>query len=199
MEFLDVIRRTLRVLRKVELEFVIVGGVAVIIEGEPRTTRDVDVIVEAPSSDLKTLLQTFAEENFEVLPNSVETLRRQSRVTILDQKSSLTVDVKRANTKIDHLALANKRIYSYQDLEIPIPSPELILLGKLTYLGDITNEKRALLLKISDVTDFIAVFNRNKQELDRNWLKHEAKQRGLLHSYKRLLRLAKEADPDNYR
>lgn len=34
---------------------------------------------------------------------------------------------------------------------------------------------------------------------ERNWLKHEAKQRGLLDSFKRLRRLAKEADPDNYR
>lgn len=197
IEFLNLLQRMIHALKQLKLEYVVVGGVAVIIKGEPRTTRDVDVIVE-PDVNRENLLHSFQKKDFEFVQDPFTKLKNNSMITILDKQSSLTVDLKVAKSEIDQLALTHKQFYTYKGLKIPIPSPEIILLGKLIYLGDITNEKRTFLLKISDVTDFTAVFNRNKQKIDKGWLKKKAKQYGLERSLQRLLDLAEEVDTQNY-
>lgn len=128
MESLDLLQRVTEAFEKVNIDFVVVGGVAVIVEGEPRTTRDIDVIMENQPSKVSELLRSFEERNIKGVQEVSQKLKELGRVTFLDQCSSLTVDLKIATDRIDRLALSNKRMYTYKDLDIPIPTPELILL-----------------------------------------------------------------------
>ena len=57
------------------LSYMITGGVASVIYGDPRFTRDIHIVLELPESGIEGLAQAFSSPDFYLPP--VETLREE--------------------------------------------------------------------------------------------------------------------------
>ena len=68
MEFEDFIKRVITSLNKSDLKYVIVGGFAAIFRGKPRTTMDLDLIIEDNHQKLYKFLDELKKVEFDV-PN----------------------------------------------------------------------------------------------------------------------------------
>ncbi|HEY9702882.1 MAG TPA: hypothetical protein V6C58_10570 [Allocoleopsis sp.] len=55
-----------KILESLNLRYYITGGLAAIAYGEPRTTRDVDLVVEIDITQIEFLVQILAQEGFYV-------------------------------------------------------------------------------------------------------------------------------------
>src|SRR6266566_8890183 len=69
--FVGVVSATEKSLRAARVEHVFVGALAVLAFGVPRTTTDVDVIVDYGEEDAPWLAESFRRRSFEVSPEDL--------------------------------------------------------------------------------------------------------------------------------
>lgn len=174
MNMESMLRRLSQCGNTANVNYVIVGGIAVIIYGRPRFTQDIDVIIEYDREKLKQFLALLGKHDFKIL-NFVEQrlLEEKRRVDILDERSVLRLELLPATEQLAFLTLDNIRLQRYKGLELPVTSPEMLLLGKLIYLGDISKVNRESLLQYTDVRDFCSIYRQQKVKMDLEWLKEK--------------------------
>ncbi len=77
-------------------------------------------------------------------------------------------------------------------MNLKIASVEYILLGKVWFLGDISDIPDSELLEYNDIIDFLNVFANNKDSCDLNWLKKKVSLMKLSSTLDRLLDFSKK-------
>lgn len=190
-EFLDILTRLIQALKKAELKYVIVGGLAAIIRGRPRTTMDIDLIIEENLVKAKIFLNHLKKNNFDVMDDQIlMELNEKTNATIFDKNSVIRLDLKIAYKKDEQEVLAQAQHIIFKGVELEIASIEQILYGKILYLGDISDVSRSDLLNFNDVLDFIAVFKRSSN-IDMEWLKTKVTKMGLIETLDKILKLIK--------
>ncbi|MHA2496387.1 MAG: hypothetical protein ACXAEI_12960, partial [Candidatus Hodarchaeales archaeon] len=116
------------------VEYVIVGGIAVIAWGRPRTTQDIDIIVSHKNLDVQDFANFFRSNDFFV---DAEDLRsafaERAHATILDKQSSIRIDLKGAYSASEQDSLAHRRKQQFYDHFIFLDSPENLIAHKLLY------------------------------------------------------------------
>lgn len=86
LDFIDI-------LEKLEINYVIIGGIAVSSWGNPRTTRDLDVIVDLKMEELTNLLKNLKLSGFSVSKPDIEiAFKEQTHFTIFDEYSEYHID-----------------------------------------------------------------------------------------------------------
>lgn len=190
-EFLDILTRLIQALKKAELKYVIVGGLAAIIRGRPRTTMDIDLIIEENLVKAKIFLNHLKKNNFDVMDDQIlMAFNEKTNATIFDKNSVIRLDLKIAYKKDEQEVLAQAQHIIFKGVELEIASIEQILYGKILYLGDISDVSRSDLLNFNDVLDFIAVFKRSSN-IDMEWLKTKVTKMGLIETLDKILKLIK--------
>lgn len=191
-EFLEVLERATLALKKHDLKYVVVGGTAAIILGKPRTTMDIDLIVEDDMAKIKLFLESLNQESFDV---SMEQARMgfsmNENVSVFDKTSILRLDIKVARNQDEKTVLDNAEYATFHDLTVRLARPEDILFGKIWFLGDISDLEDFELLKFNDVQDFLNVFQMHRK-LDLEQLRKRVKQKKLEPTLDRMLSLAKK-------
>ncbi len=86
---------TLQCLERSKIEYMVVGSIATAIYGEPRLTRDLDVVVRVTTQTAKIFLTNFPEREFYVPPEVVivQEFSRRGQFNVLHHQSGLKVDV----------------------------------------------------------------------------------------------------------
>ncbi|HUX98199.1 MAG TPA: hypothetical protein VMV49_01475 [Candidatus Deferrimicrobium sp.] len=190
-EFESIIKRVIIALEKSQLKYVIVGGFAAIFRGRPRTTTDIDMIVENNIQKINRFLEVLKTVDFEVMENQVKTaINEGSNLSFFDKLSVLRIDFKVAKKLDENEVLEQAKLEHYKGIKIQLASIEQILYGKILYLGDISDLPDSELLENTDVLYFISVFRRAKI-VDLIWLTSKVKQKGLESTLKRLLKFIK--------
>jgi hypothetical protein len=194
-EIKDLVHRVVVILDALKLSYVIVGGFAAIMRSIPRTTMDLDLIVENDPVKVSLFFNALKTNTFDVIDEQVKmAMSEGSSISIFDAHSPLRVDIKIARKTDDIDALKNGIWETYNDIKMRIASPELILFGKVLYIGDISTETDADLLEFNDVRDFINVYM-HSENLNMGWLNAKVAKKRLTETYNRLMALAtKEAE-----
>ena len=189
-EIKDLVYRVVRILDTLKLSYVIVGGFAAIVRGTPRTTTDLDLIIENDPVNVSLFFNELKRNDFDVMEEQTKIASIDgSSISILDDLSPLRVDLKIARKPDDVDALKYGVWENYEGIKIRIASTELILFGKALYIGDISSESDANLLEFNDVRDFINVYN-HADHVDMAWLDVKVAKKGLTKTLKRLVKLA---------
>jgi hypothetical protein len=118
-----------------EIPHFITGGVAAATYGEPRTTRDLDIVIALSLTELDLMVQRLENEGFYV--PGVEDIRSQRLKTlgITHQQTIARADLMLASTSAFDQGQFNRR----QAIEIPgrgilyLASPEDLILNKLRW------------------------------------------------------------------
>lgn len=130
--FEEILARIGANLSKSNLPYMIIGGQAVLLYGEPRLTRDVDVTLGVNIDRLHDLLTVVKELSLNPIPNDVESFVKQTMVLpTLDEPIGVRVDFIFSFTPYETDAIKRARKITLMDQEVCFASPEDLIIHKI--------------------------------------------------------------------
>lgn len=159
----DLIRLFIEPLERFGLSYMVTGGVASVVYGDPRFTRDVDVVLALDATGVADLEESFAGDDFYVPPE--ETLleeaarKRGGHFNVVHRDTALRADIYLAGDDPFHdWALGRRRRIEVDDLSIWVAPIEYVILRKLEYFRSSGSDRHlrdvAMMLRISgDLVD----------------------------------------------
>ncbi len=120
------------VLDREGLRWYVFGAQAVVVYGQPRLTADVDVTLEASLERVLELVAPLGEHGFEPRAADPWELLHRARVLLLQHRpSGLAVDLVVAGPGLEEEFLAHRRFVDLGGLEVPVISPEDLVVTKI--------------------------------------------------------------------
>ncbi len=155
-------------LERTGIAYMLVGSMAGNYWGVPRSTHDIDFVIEYDEAQVKSIVSAF-QDDFFIQEFSVESgLRPPHQFNALDNRSALKVDFFRvAGDEYEFERFRRRRRITLFEQPAWIAAPEDVLLHKLRW-HQISPTDRQL-------TDARGIFLVSGDELDRNYLTHWAK------------------------
>ena len=91
--FQKLLIRIARELNKNKIPYMVIGGQAVLIYGEPRLTKDIDITVDRNIEGLKEIKNIVSKLNLKILVNDFEKFVKKTMVLpVLEEKTGIRVD-----------------------------------------------------------------------------------------------------------
>ncbi len=181
----ELLRYLVEVLEALGAEYMIGGSQASMYYGEPRLTRDVDIVVALRPEDLSAFLGRFPAEEFYVDEQTArEATRTRSQFNIIHPASGLKIDVYvNPETPYDRARLSRRqKLPLLPGVEAYFARPEDIILYKLLYYREGESE-----LHLRDVLGVLRV---SGAELDERYIVEWADHLGLRTIWEQIRRQA---------
>jgi hypothetical protein len=171
-------------LPKHNLPYMIIGGQAVLIYGEPRITRDIDITLGVNIDQLKKLLVAVKDLALKPIPQDVDSFVTQTMVLpTIDESTGIRVDFIFSCTPYENQAIKRSRKILLRNREVNFASPEDVIIHKI-FAG-----------RPRDLEDVRSVVLKN-QDIDiryiRSWLKKfesSSDKKNLMNTFNKLLRV----------
>jgi hypothetical protein len=139
--FQDVIQR----LEKENIEYIIVGSLAAMVYGEPRLTRDMDLVLDIHPKDATKLEGLFPQPDFYCPPIEIlsDEIRNRGQFNLLHVQTGLKVDVViKKTTPFDQSRFERKqRLELWQDFPANLATAEDVIIKKLEFYREGGSEK----------------------------------------------------------
>jgi hypothetical protein len=167
-EFPEILRFVCDFLNKNEIQYVIVGGVAVMYHGVPRTTVDIDIIMQIEDEQISSFVDFLNSIGFS---SSVTDIRaafvENSHSTSFFKDTLLRLDIQGVNSAFDRMTL---------DRAI-----EVNLFGTLVRIGSIENTfvNKILFQGEQDLRDALGILKRNSDNLDFEYIRSTCEMLGI--------------------
>lgn len=112
--------------------YVVVGGVAASVLGEPRQTRDVDLIADLPVATVEVALkQARAFGLYPAHPDSVAMAEKFRMLRLQLENKRVYVDIFLAATPLEHDIIDSGRVFGGGDFTYRLVSPEYLIVMKI--------------------------------------------------------------------
>jgi hypothetical protein len=169
MDLVSLLKIIVKRLNKAEIPYMLSGGLAVSYWGFPRTTHDIDIVIEAKKEDKNKIVDLF-KKDFYISPEAIEdAIKRRFTFNIIHYKSGLKVDFwlikKDSFGESEFKRRLKKRIF---DEEIFIISPEDLILNKLFAYKETHSERR-----LEDAKSILKTSKVNLKYI-KNWAKKQS-------------------------
>ena len=139
------------------VRYLVIGGLAVVAVGEPRTTADADAIVFLSPSEAEALIGLAAGAGFELQP-AVERERLATTGTLRFRRGTFQIDLITASLPFEEAAFRRASRHELFGVLLPFPSPEDLILFKVLAGRD------------KDMLDAVGVARRHRDHLDIKYL-----------------------------
>lgn len=164
------------------IPYCVTGSVAAGIYGEPRPTRDIDVVLLVRMNELPGFRAAFPIEHYYVPPTEVivNELARGQRgcLNLYHHVTGFKCDLFFVVRDELHIwAIANRRLGTYGDSPLWLAPPEYVILRKLEYFREGGQDKH-----INDMRGMLAV-----TKVDRAFIEHHIERLGLAEQWAELL------------
>jgi len=156
-EFDAFCRQVFDFLDETRASYLVIGGLAVLVVGEPRTTADADVLLFADATRAEGLLESAGRRGFELDP-SVERERLRRTGTLRFRRGPFQVDLILASLPFEKVALRRALRKKLFGRMVAFPTPEDLILFKV------------LAGRPKDLLDAEGVARRHASTLDRRYL-----------------------------
>ncbi|MFC1627881.1 nucleotidyl transferase AbiEii/AbiGii toxin family protein [Gemmatimonadota bacterium] len=131
-DFSALIVRIVHALRELDLPFMLIGGQAVLLHGQPRLTEDIDITLGVHPDALPSVLEACANADLEILPENVaEFVRKTFVLPARDRASSVRIDLIFSSLPYERQAIDRAVDVDLTGVSIPIASAEDLILHKL--------------------------------------------------------------------
>ncbi|MCY7408172.1 MAG: hypothetical protein LH631_12580 [Alkalinema sp. CAN_BIN05] len=150
------------------IAYYITGGVAALAYGDPRTTRDLDLVIAIDSSTIQTLVATLEATGFYCPPLAVEAVQagRETMLSVTHSELLLNADLMmNGTTEFDQIKLSRRQLVSIsldENEMFWLISPEDLILAKLQWGQRSQSEKQW--------RDVLGVMKVQGENLDRSYL-----------------------------
>lgn len=157
----EFLRRVIAVADDLSLPYMLTGSLASAYYGEPRATRDIDIVIALESDEIGQLVRRLEEEGFYVSDQAArEAVRRQTQFNAIDPESGWKVDwIVRRDRPFSRTEFERRRRVEVMGLEVSMVTPEDLIVAKLEWA-----ERGGSDLHVRDA---LAIFAQRGPELDR--------------------------------
>ncbi|MGR3309834.1 MAG: hypothetical protein ACUZ77_03580 [Candidatus Brocadiales bacterium] len=164
------------------------GSVASSLQGEPRATHDIDVVVAIQKPVVKNLVMAFPQPDFYLDEDSVvDAIDRQRMFNLIDVKEGGKVDFWiLTDEPFDQSRFSRKYVEEVMGIRIQVSSPEDTILAKLRWAKLSGGSEKQF-------TDALRVYEVQFGKLDMNYLEYWVKELDIEPMWKRLIDEAETA------
>ncbi len=128
----SLLKRIANALDNLGVGYMIIGGQAVLIYGEPRLTRDIDITIAATPEDLETVLKLAEDLNLRVLVEDAEEFVKRTWVLPAhDPESGFRVDFIFSWTPYERQAMRRVTVKEIGGYPVKFASPEDLIILKI--------------------------------------------------------------------
>ena len=121
-----------RFLSSQEIPFAVIGGIAVIVRGEPRFTADVDVVAGIELDRALELIEATERSPFRTLfPDADEVVRTSFILPLQHVDTEITVDLAIGLSGFERNMIARAESVDFEEFAIPVATAEDLILMKL--------------------------------------------------------------------
>lgn len=135
MSLRDFVERVTTALDSAGVPYMVCGSVASTFHSRPRTTQDVDIVVEVDDDRLRTLLARFPEDAYYVSEDAArEALRRRSMFNIIDLATGWKADlIVRKSNDFAETEFSRRRAVDFLGIPVSMASAEDCIVSKLRW------------------------------------------------------------------
>ena len=144
-----------QLLKEDEVEGIIIGGLAASLLGRPRFTNDIDLVILDLDDRLPEFIKKTKKYGIEPrIENAVDFARKSRMLLMRHTESGINIDISMGILPFERESVSRKKIESAFGLEVPLPSPDDLIIFK------------AISRRPQDVEDIKAIIARHS-DLDR--------------------------------
>jgi hypothetical protein len=183
----ELLRRIIQILDGLEIGYMVTGSVTSSLQGEPRSTHDLDIVVNLTEDTAGRLLAALPPSDFYVSEPAIrEALARRTTFNLVDLAGGDKVDFWiLTDEPFDRSRFARKRIVEALGFPFPVSAPEDTILMKLHWAKLSGGSQKQF-------TDALRVYEVQYGVLDLDYLNEWASRLGVESLW---LRLRDEATP----
>ncbi|MBM4055320.1 MAG: hypothetical protein FJ264_11780 [Planctomycetes bacterium] len=131
----ELLKKVIQALENAGIEHMITGSVASSLQGEPRSTHDIDIIVAIRETDAKNLIQAFPPSDFYLDEDSIiNAINAQKMFNLIDVREGDKVDFWiLTDEPFDQSRFSRKYEENVFGIKMQVSSPEDTILAKLRW------------------------------------------------------------------
>jgi len=158
----------------------ITGSVASSFYGLPRTTHDLDFVVEIHVNLIPSIIQSFGKEFYVSKEGISDALLHKTMFNLVHHESGLKVDfwILNRTKEFDGVRFQRRRNQNYFGKQISMISPEDLVLMKLFWMKDSPSDRHT-----NDIKGILAV----QQTLEKDYMRRWAKDLSVLETLNTLM------------
>jgi hypothetical protein len=148
----EVLRRITTALEQAGIAYMLTGSLAGSFHGAPRSTQDVDIVIEASSKQLRKFVESLPEtEYYADLEAALEAHRRESLFNVIDVATGWKIDlIIRKSRPFSQAEFARRQSVDVQGLSVFVASAEDVILAKLEWSKRAQSQRQ-----LEDVVDLL--------------------------------------------
>ena len=175
------LKKVIQALEQAGIQYMITGSVVSSLQGEPRSTHDIDLIVAIQKLKVNELVEAFSSSDFYLNKDSIlDAINRQSMFGLIDLKGGDKVDFWILTDESFDLSRFSRRISEeFMGLKMQVSSPEDTILAKLRWAKLSGGSEKQF-------TDALRVYEIQHGKLDIDYLEHWVKELDVKSLWKRL-------------
>jgi hypothetical protein len=183
----ELLKNVVDVLCRLGIEYMVSGSLVSSLQGEPRATHDIDVVVALEQSHIKLLPKAFSPPEYYLSEDSViSALQTSGMFNLIAVETGDKVDFWiLTNRPFDKSRFARRYTEKVMGMEIAVSSPEDTILMKLSWAHESGGSEKHF-------TDALRVYEVQYGQLDQDYLDEWAGRLGIDPLYKKMLQ---EAEP----
>jgi hypothetical protein len=178
----ELLKKVIQVLDQAGIQYMLTGSVVSSLQGEPRSTHDVDMVIAIQKSVAKKLVEAFPPTDFYLDEDSIlDAINRQSMFNLIDVNAGDKIDFWiLTNEPFDQSRFPRKVSEEFMGLQMQVSSPEDTILAKLRWAKLSGGSEKQF-------TDALRVYEVQYGKLDIDYLEHWVKKLNVESLWKRLL------------
>lgn len=178
----ELLKKVIQVLNQAGIQYMITGSVVSSLQGEPRSTHDIDMVISIQKSAAKRLVEAFPPPDFYLdEDNILDAIKKQSMFNLIDLNTGDKVDFwMLTNEPFDRSRFLRKISEEFTGLKILISTPEDTILAKLRWAKLSGGSEKQF-------TDALRVYEIQYGKLDINYLEQWAKKLNIESLWRRLV------------
>jgi hypothetical protein len=178
----ELLKKVIQVLNQAGIQYMITGSVVSSLQGEPRSTHDINMLIAIQKSVAKRLVEAFPPPNFYLdEDNILDAINRQSMFNLIDLNTGDKVDFWiLTDEPFDQSRFLRKISEEFIGLKMLISSPEDTILAKLRWAKLSGGSEKQF-------TDALRVYEVQYGKLDIDYLEQWAKKLNVESLWKRLV------------
>ena len=176
---IDFLKRLLEKLSKAGIDFMVVGSVAASFHGHPRTTMDIDAVVEGDEETLRRFARSLGEGYYVDEEEIKQAVRSQRAFNIIDESSGYKADlIIRKNRPFSRTEFGRRLEFEILGVTAQIATPEDVILSKLEWSKLGSSERQW--------QDALQVARTQAEKLDLDYIEKWSKELGVYDLWQRL-------------
>lgn len=167
----ELLKHVVQSLVSAGIDYMVTGSIASSLQGEPRLTHDIDLVVIVSPDAVRKLVAAFPLPVYYLSEEAIQdAIRQQSMFNLLCLNDGEKVDFwLLTDEPFDHSRFARKRVETVLGIQFNVSSPEDTILAKLRWAKLSGGSEKQF-------TDSLRVFEVQGDRLDLEYLHHWVKQ-----------------------